>query len=565
MEALQKAMAAEERSRFANTRGKASGKLFSEYARENIDRLASAGLGGGHGGGGGAHALPALCSDLGAYDMLSTAERGLLVARARNALADLLAPAAPPPASPSGAAAGPRVGGAVAASPPEPPSMPSLYPDAPGQALAGPQGMPPPAGGGAAGGGAVGGWSAEVFDEADRAFMERVARRQSLERAGADVARTAAAVSVPGAGAEELRREELDYGSRVFGKRRVSESTVRKHWVFEQASQVYRDKMSEEAALLAGAPAGGEQRSSEWYRMREARLTASAFANALGFWSLPGRKSGRVALWEEKLGLAPPFRGNEATAWGTAVEPLALDDYEGLTGLSVGHEMFRVLGSDSAQSWLGGSPDGLIDAGPGEMAEPIGVVRSRAVGGAGGPGGAALPGRAREWGRDVGADAKLARLRELQGGEEGILEIKCPWNKGNVAGGQPWDIPAYYYMPQVQGLLHIYDRPWCQLYCWTYNGSAIYHIPRDEAYWAQAWPVIAEFWWLHVVPARSSLQLGVDVDLREFEPPPVHAGSAALVDAAKRMAAEAERFFFPPLPGSQEKARAALDGLGPGE
>lgn len=48
-------------------------------------------------------------------------------------------------------------------------------------------------------------------------------------------------------------------------------------------------------------------------------LAASAFANALGFWASPGRKAGRVELWEEKLGLAPRFTGNAATRWGSTV------------------------------------------------------------------------------------------------------------------------------------------------------------------------------------------------------------------------------------------------------
>ena len=32
----------------------------------------------------------------------------------------------------------------------------------------------------------------------------------------------------------------------------------------------------------------------------------------------------------------------------------------------------------------------------------------------------------------------------------GILEIKCPWNRGNTATAKPYDQAPFYYMPQVR-------------------------------------------------------------------------------------------------------------------
>ena len=29
---------------------------------------------------------------------------------------------------------------------------------------------------------------------------------------------------------------------------------------------------------------------------------------------------------------------------------------------------------------------------------------------------------------------------------------------------------------QVQGLMAIFDREWCDVYSWTVNGSAVYHV-----------------------------------------------------------------------------------------
>ena len=33
---------------------------------------------------------------------------------------------------------------------------------------------------------------------------------------------------------------------------------------------------------------------------------------------------------------------------------------------------------------------------------------------------------------------------------------------------------------QVQGLMEIFQREWCNIYLWTVNGSAMFHIPRDR-------------------------------------------------------------------------------------
>lgn len=60
------------------------------------------------------------------------------------------------------------------------------------------------------------------------------------------------------------------------------------------------------------------------------------------------------------------------------------------------------------------------------------------------------------------------------------------------------------FLLQVQGQLEIFDYEWCNLFCWTAKGSAIYHIRRDREFWALIWPALAEFWWYHVVPARMA-------------------------------------------------------------
>ncbi len=61
---------------------------------------------------------------------------------------------------------------------------------------------------------------------------------------------------------------------------------------------------------------------------------------------------------------------------------------------------------------------------------------------------------------------------------------------------------------QVQGLMEIFDREWCNIYMWTVNGSALFYIPRDRAYWAACFEVLSEYWWAHLVPAKHALAAG---------------------------------------------------------
>eukprot|EP00850_Spirogloea_muscicola_P024720 SM001377S00216 [mRNA] locus=s1377:9:2096:- [translate_table: standard] len=99
------------------------------------------------------------------------------------------------------------------------------------------------------------------------------------------------------------------------------------------------------------------QQTDEWFAARRGRLTASTFSAALGFWP-----RGRVELWEEKIGLREPFRGNAATRWGTKKEAVAIEEYKRVTCNAVERKAFQVYrgGGDTTAGWLGASPDGLV-------------------------------------------------------------------------------------------------------------------------------------------------------------------------------------------------------------
>ena len=113
-------------------------------------------------------------------------------------------------------------------------------------------------------------------------------------------------------------------------------------------------------------------------------------------------------------------------------------------------------------------------------------------------------------------------LAGIAGDGPGVLEIKCPFNRGNPAQARPYCAAPHYYMPQVQGLMEIFDREWCNAYAWTLNGSTVYHIRRDRGYWATMYEVLADFWWQHVVPAKHALAEGRPADMQAFRYVGVH-------------------------------------------
>lgn len=106
-----------------------------------------------------------------------------------------------------------------------------------------------------------------------------------------------------------------------------------------------------------------------------------------------------------------------ACVWGTKNEKNAVKDYMMRTGNIVMH---KGLYTHPDYPWLGGSPDGLV-------------------------------------------------------GTEGIIEVKCPF----VHQRPHLKIPYHYYC-QVNGLMEIMDKEWCDFVSWTVNGMKIYRVYRDK-------------------------------------------------------------------------------------
>jgi putative phage-type endonuclease len=229
------------------------------------------------------------------------------------------------------------------------------------------------------------------------------------------------------------------------------------------------------------------QRSEEWFALRKDKLTTSTFSTALGFWA--GNR--RSELWSEKVFGSTEIKLEDAARsamnWGTVNESVAIEQYTSITGRSVGSLGFAVH-TEANFGWLGASPDGVLGCDP----------------------------------------------------DGGILEVKCPYNKGKPELALPWRAMPYYYMPQVQGLMEIMGRDWVELYCWTPNGSSVFRVPRDRGYWELIHEVLRDFWWGNVMPARELVLLGKEAEARSFEPQPKHRLTNLVIFRSRKLASEAK-------------------------
>jgi putative phage-type endonuclease len=117
------------------------------------------------------------------------------------------------------------------------------------------------------------------------------------------------------------------------------------------------------------------------------------------------------------LGLEKWKGNNDACRWGTNNEKNAVKDYMVRTGNIVKD---HGISTHPDYAWLGGSPDGLI-------------------------------------------------------GDDGMIEAKCPF----VNKVCHTKIPLYYYC-QINGLMEILNREWCDYISWTPTEMKVYRVYRDR-------------------------------------------------------------------------------------
>ena len=176
------------------------------------------------------------------------------------------------------------------------------------------------------------------------------------------------------------------------------------------------------APQLNSAP----QRSEAWHQQRKGRVTGSVVGAILGLSPYMTRDDVLRSMVRASLGAPSEFTGNVATAWGSAMEPQAIMDFEMETSESVAAAPF-VKYSD----WLGASPDGYV------------------------------------------SDGRL-------------IEVKCPYgirNDPNPLFKSADDQP--HYLAQMQVQMEVTGKWSCWFYQWTPHGSSLKLIHRDDD-WLQA-------------------------------------------------------------------------------
>lgn len=150
-----------------------------------------------------------------------------------------------------------------------------------------------------------------------------------------------------------------------------------------------------------------EQKSEEWYKVRENLITASDFAQALGHGKF-GNKNDIIKKKVKPVDESATSRSNPFFKWGNMFEPVACSIYSLIHHNVVIHE-FGLLRHET-RSYFGASPDGISEYGV-------------------------------------------------------MLEIKCPYKRKIEVGGE---VPKQYYY-QIQGQLEVCGLTDCDYFECQFN------------------------------------------------------------------------------------------------
>lgn len=188
------------------------------------------------------------------------------------------------------------------------------------------------------------------------------------------------------------------------------------------------------------------QRTVEWFEKRRGKLTASNLGSLLGLVSYCPRKDAYARIFGQESPKPKDDKGNwfknRALQWGIDHEKDGIMAYMIKTGNIVKE---TGLHTHEKIPWLAGSPDGLV-------------------------------------------------------GEKGMIEVKCPFFKKKDGSSRVHkSIPVQYYL-QMNALLEILDRDWCDYVCWAPEGLAIFRVQRDKetfqyvlSYYQQIWEAVSSF------------------------------------------------------------------------
>lgn len=94
--------------------------------------------------------------------------------------------------------------------------------------------------------------------------------------------------------------------------------------------------------------------------------------------------------------------------------------------------------------------------------------------------------------------------------------------------------------------MDVLDCEWCHVFVWTqYNGSKIFFVKRDRAYYTALYDFLSVFWWKHVIPAKLFLAEPAN-NHRFLEYAPMHMDSRHLISESKRLAKLVPQIIFDP-------------------
>ena len=171
-----------------------------------------------------------------------------------------------------------------------------------------------------------------------------------------------------------------------------------------------------------------QQRTDEWFQARRGKLTASNLGALLGLvkWCSRQQAYERVTGEEARARKPENYSENRACEWGITHERDGVFAYMTKTGNYVNMTGLHV---HKHIPWIAGSPDGFV-------------------------------------------------------GSEGLIEVKCPyWPKKDGSPRLHSSVPIYYYL-QMNALLEITEREWCDYVCWVPNeGTAVFRVSRDRDTW----------------------------------------------------------------------------------
>lgn len=154
-----------------------------------------------------------------------------------------------------------------------------------------------------------------------------------------------------------LLKNKITLEKEIINYIRVRYKNINYHTIYHTIQQNYNlneknnNFYKEQVKLLQKIPQF-EQRTKEWYNVRNLMITASDIATVIN--ENPYQKS--IAVLRKKCGLSDPFKGNVYTEWGVKYEEIANQIYQidyNTTVIEFG------LIQHPHISYIGASPDGI--------------------------------------------------------------------------------------------------------------------------------------------------------------------------------------------------------------